>query len=84
MPFLPHELSIGQCAGCLQTFGHAEGCKYAPAAMLTTREQSVWVAAFAHSVCTRTADHAVRALRAHLASDEPSMLKDPDYTGERA
>ncbi len=61
---------------CAQFDGHEGDCWY-PAETLSERESDVWHARFAITLDVASANDAVFALRRHLASDVPSLLKDP-------
>lgn len=61
---------------CTLLDGHDGGCNFLHGT-LTPREEAVWLSAFGCTSNPRTADDRVRDLQSHLASDEPSLLKNP-------
>lgn len=61
---------------CTRLKDHTGDCWF-PAASLTQRESDIWNIRFAHTLSAWAADRAVEGVRAHLASDESSYVKDP-------
>lgn len=66
-----------------QSVGHDGDCVFSPAT-LSPREEMIWLNVFSYTGNASAADDRVRDLRIHLASDEPSLMKNPHHEDPNA